>query len=254
MMNIRSLMGIGPHLQDEQIALYVDALKLKRTNQLPANLRAHVAQCQLCRKNITELFSLLIDEDYSNAGPHPFFDEVELKRSWLPREFVRLAAAIVALVGIAVVVYYVGVVRKSGEAPPSIAGGTQTSADTLVAAEGHSPQVSQPSGQPLASRFEPWPPLEDIVNTEFRSGNLVAVVPKNDETFSAEGQKIEFDWKGYSATDVTLTILDNRAASVYTAQVTALPFVAGTTLPAGLYYWKIQNSAELMHVGKFRVK
>ena len=248
MSDIRSFVGINRHLQDEQVALYVDALKLNKTDRLPADVRRHVAQCQACRKNITELFSLLINEDYSNAGPHPFFDETELKRSWFPREFVRMAAAIVALVGVAVVVYYIGVVRKGAEAPPSIAGGSLTSADST------SPQAPQHSGELLADRFEAWPPLEDMVNTEFRSGNLEAVVPKNDETYGTKTQNIEFSWKGYSGNDVTLTIIDNKGKNIFSSRVDTLPFVTGRVLPVGLYYWKIQNSAELMHVGKFRVK
>jgi len=254
MTNVRSFMGISPHLQDEQVALYVDALKLNRTNELPSNLREHVAQCQECRKNITGLYSLLIDEDYSNAGPHPFFDEVGLKRSWFPREFVRLAAAIVALVGVALVVYYVGVVRKGGEAPPSVAGGSQISADSSAQIREPAPQAPQQSGELIAGRFDAWPPLEDMVNTEFRSGNLIAVVPKNDETYSTRAPKIEFSWKGYSGNDITLTIMDNKGKSIYKSQVGALPFAVERAFPAGLYYWKIQNSAELMHVGKFRVK
>lgn len=254
MTNVRSFMGISRHLQDEQIALYVDALKLNRTNRLPANLREHVAQCQACRKNITELYSLLRDEDYSNAGPHPFFDEVSLKQSRFPGEFLRLAAAIVALVGVAFVVYYLGVVRKGGEAPPSIAGGSQISADSSTRAGEPSPQAPQQSGALVADRFEAWPPLEDMVNSEFRSGNLESVVPKDDETFSTKAQKFEFNWKGYSGNDVTLTIMDNTGKSIYRSHVDALPFIAEKTFPEGLYYWKIQNSAELMHVGKFRVK
>ena len=50
------------HLNEEGIALYVDALKLNTLEQLPEPVLEHVSECAACKLNIEELFQLLEEE------------------------------------------------------------------------------------------------------------------------------------------------------------------------------------------------
>src|SRR5664279_4340394 len=80
------------HLNEEGVALFVDALKLDRTGELPREVREHVAGCQTCKKEVTGLFSLLGDEDYGNTPEHPYFDHEGQRLNKLSTYIVRIAA------------------------------------------------------------------------------------------------------------------------------------------------------------------
>jgi hypothetical protein len=51
--------GIEPHLTEQELAQYVDALILDKQDQLPEEIRAHVADCVQRKKNIIETLELI---------------------------------------------------------------------------------------------------------------------------------------------------------------------------------------------------
>jgi hypothetical protein len=60
-----------PHLSEQEISLYVDALKLNRTEQLAHNLVDHVAACLECKREIMQLHDVLREVKYDRAEEHP---------------------------------------------------------------------------------------------------------------------------------------------------------------------------------------
>ncbi len=92
------------HLTEEAVALYVDALKLDRLRMLPQSMLEHVETCETCKEEITGLFSLLAEEDYSKVTLHPFLVEAGNKTQWSISTFLRIAAIVVAVAGIGAIV------------------------------------------------------------------------------------------------------------------------------------------------------
>jgi hypothetical protein len=81
MFPVERMFGRRSHLSQEDIALYVDAIKLDRSDQMQKELRSHVADCEHCKMEITELCSLLEEQEYSREELHPYFDARRSRRS-----------------------------------------------------------------------------------------------------------------------------------------------------------------------------
>ncbi len=67
------------HLNDNSVALYVDAVKLGLINRLPDSIYDHAQDCLSCTTAILQLQDLLSDEDYSEMTSHPYFGELHSK-------------------------------------------------------------------------------------------------------------------------------------------------------------------------------
>lgn len=59
------------HLTDEQIALYVDALKLHRVELLCKKIKTHAQKCPKCAPKVLELFEILLPVHYNKNEKHP---------------------------------------------------------------------------------------------------------------------------------------------------------------------------------------
>ena len=88
----------GRHLSDVGVSLYVDALKLERTSDLPEEILRHVQKCQKCKVEIMGLYTVLQDQDYSRLGPHPFFDAQETGKREKGIPIYRIAAGFAVIV------------------------------------------------------------------------------------------------------------------------------------------------------------
>ncbi len=230
------------HLTDEGVALYVDALKLGKTDQLPREVREHVAGCQECRKNITGLFALVGDQESGQEVRHPYFDGPKEAR---PGSMLyRIAAALVAVAGVGVLAYYVVKVNSARES-------LQTELNPQISRQdsaGQRGNVREPATgeQAFAANFTPFPELEDMVGTHSRSSQIEVRSPKNGATVRGN---ILFDWQGDGV--VTLELVNNKGMTVYSAKARKPPFVVARLTPPGLYYWKLQSAEEILYVGKF---
>ncbi|MEL6559362.1 MAG: hypothetical protein AAFQ94_14320 [Bacteroidota bacterium] len=63
------------HLNDTAILLYVDGLKLGKTDLLPEELLNHVSECEECRLKIFEYYEFVNEDDVTT--PHPYFSKNE---------------------------------------------------------------------------------------------------------------------------------------------------------------------------------
>lgn len=59
------------HLTREQIALYVDALKLNRVEWLDKKITAHTQECERCANEVFESYSILMPAKYDKNEQHP---------------------------------------------------------------------------------------------------------------------------------------------------------------------------------------
>jgi hypothetical protein len=248
----KSLFRPDSHLTVEAVALYVDALKLDRLQGLPQAMLEHVEKCETCKGDVTNLFSLLVGEDYSTVTQHPFLNKAEQKpRSPLPA-ILRIAAVIVAVIGIGAMV--AALYLRDDEAvtvTPAVAGHAQ--GDT-IASEGPKEagnKKKQESQKAFAARFVESPELEDLMRSSLRSAETEVLSPANG-TSTRDG--LFFRWTTSAAPPFDLTILDNRGFSVKSIALEISAFRMKDSLQAGLYYWKIIAEGNLLHVGKFFVR
>ena len=79
------------HLNDLGISLYAEALQEQRLETLNGDMRRHVADCQICRVEVSSLTDLLSDEGVAASAPAMAPETV----SWFQR-----IAAILLLAGI----------------------------------------------------------------------------------------------------------------------------------------------------------
>lgn len=242
---MRLLFSERGHLNEEGVALYVDALRLERTERLPEPIREHVAGCQECRREVTGLYSLLEGEPLPRN--HPTLGRAP--RNWsIPPVVYRLAAVIVAVVGVGVLAYFLW--RPSG--------GTDRTPDVATAV----PQVGESTGVPDATRprslegsaiaadFRPDDELEGLIGSETRGEAFDVKSPGE----RSRGEAVTFAWETTEQGPWTIALLNNRGNVIRKAAVGSTPFVLRGPFKPGLYYWKVIRNDELSYVGKFRVE
>jgi hypothetical protein len=245
------LFGSGGHLTEEGVALYVDALKLGRMDALPGTILDHVQRCQLCKEEITGLYVLVADADYTGAGPHPFFDSPPAVESTDRRYIFRIAATIVAVIGAGALVYMMFLRSPEGSVVqrPLV---TEVRADSTIHTQRTGTQTPAVDRQELlAARFAGSPELEDLVQSTLRSEETTIRTPANGSTVRT-GAK--FSWTTSAHPPFELSVLDNQRHTVRSYHVPATEFVLRDSLGAGLYYWKLAADGDLLHVGKFIVR
>ncbi len=233
------------HLDEEGVALYVDALRLERTERLPEALLAHVAGCQECRKNVTGLFSLLAKEPLEAS--HPTLGSTEKARRIPPAAY-RIAAMVVAAIGIATVVYFYTrketPVQESPQVATAVPGGTDSMSAPSAAQPEHAAQKD------IAANFKPYEELEGLVGSELRGESFEVNSPGE----LSDRQAVKFSWKTAGSGPWKIVVLNNRGDIVKEAEIRSASFVLEGPFKPGLYYWKVIQNDELAHVGKFRVE
>jgi len=240
------------HLSEEGIALYVDALKLGRLEDMPHDILDHVEHCGLCKAQIIELDSTLPQGIYDSISRHPFFDQKihEPKVHFLyPAYKVAAVVATVTLVGAG---YFYIISQNSNHSPASK---TSSSVVEQSTNKQNDLKIAQPAEENkdkalLAENFVESPNLEDLVHGQFRSSSISAVSPVVGKVTS---QPITFRWKNYDE-PITLKIMNNKEMVVTTSKVDGNSLTLKENLNPGLYYWKLETEDELLFVGKFIVK
>ena len=245
------LFGSGGHLTEEGVALYVDALKLGRTDALPGTILDHVQRCQPCKEEITGLYALVADEDYAGTGSHPFFDSPPAVESTDRRYMFRIAATIVAMLGLGTLGYvlFLRSPESSMVQRPAV---TETRTDTTIHTQRPERQTPVVNRQELlAARFTESPELEDLVQSTVRSEETTIQTPANGSTVRSGAT---FSWTTSVHPPFELSVLDNQRHTVRSYRVPTTQFVLRDSLEAGLYYWKLAAEGDLLHVGKFIVR
>jgi hypothetical protein len=247
---LNSLRNDG-HLSAKATALYVDALKLGRLDQLPRGFRMHVEECFECKTEVTGLFSLVADSDYSQEGPHPTFDASESARSAATPALLKAAASIAAVVGLSALGYW----WFSHGSQSAVEGAAQLAhhpamADTVQIHNSREERVVTRQ-QPLAAAFAESPEMEDLMKSAVRSEEVEVRSPVDGVTVR---RGIRFEWTATAKPPFELLILDNRERTVRSVQLQECAYVMKDSLPGGLYYWKLIGEGELLHVGKFKVR
>jgi hypothetical protein len=242
--------GGEKHLNEEGVALYVDALKLNTLSQLPPAVRDHVADCHVCKKDITGLFTLLDDVDYSGVQSHPLFRLPRPGTSPVPL-LMKIAAVLVGVAGLATLAYYMGPLRQEQPSRQTSQGDAGRGVDSVQKGQDTGTQFTMATKEEFASNYNVDPELEDLVNGRSRSAALSVMTPANG---SVPGPDAVFSWKGEERKPLAVSIMNNRGDAVLSESGLHARFVLKQRLSPGLYYWKIESETELLYVGKFFVQ
>jgi hypothetical protein len=225
------------HLNEEGVALCVDALSLERSGGLPLQIQSHLDECGYCKGEVMSLYDLRSDDEPVDGAGHPYFG----RRKRLQMTLYRVAAAIVLTLAVSAIAVYV--FRQQGLHVPD-----QAVPPPVLPTD----SVSVPSDATdvYAARFVPSENLEGLVGGALRSASVDVKSPVVGERV---GGQLRFEWMGGLGPEYSLEILTNTEEARFNVAVREQRYVLNEKLEPGLYYWKLIDGGELVYVGKFIV-
>jgi hypothetical protein len=239
-----NLFDENSHLNEEGVALYVDALNLNTFEQLPEPVLEHVSECDTCKLNIEELFQLLEEEVEKPEEQRSFFRSRPKLESLNRSIFYRIAA--VLLVGIGLY----GIIRLGlpGRDQGKIEGSTQIIPPSSAGIDSSSKGTAK---NLLSDNYAVSPELEGMIGVHYRSSDIEVESPTVGERIHG---KVAFKWAWGEKEKVILKIVNNKGKEVVFAQTNENGYEFSGTLDRGLYYWRLETANELLYVGKFIVE
>ena len=239
-----NLFDENSHLNEEGVALYVDALNLNTFEQLPEPVLEHVSECDTCKLNIEELFQLLEEEVEKPEEQHSFFRPRPKLESLNRSIFYRIAA--VLLVGIGLY----GIIRLGlpGRDQGKIEGSTQIIPPSSAGIDSSSKGTAK---NLLSDNYAVSPELEGMIGVHYRSSDIDVESPTVGERIHG---KVTFKWAWGEKEKVILKIVNNKGKEVVYAETNENGYEFSGALDRGLYYWRLETANELLYVGKFIVE
>lgn len=251
-MKTRTFFSDSNHLSENGIALYVDAVKLERIDNLPRVIIDHVEECEECKMKVMHVVEIMAEQPYDETIQHPFFGAKELVSS--PYSVVyRIAAVFVIAAFIGTFYYFLadgmhGTMQNERSLSTQQQTQTPVSFDSLAVEQKRSPAKS--TDDLIAANSEPSANYEDLVQTQFRSTTFEIVSPEIGEIVQ---NPVTFRWKQYEKR-ITIKILSNKELTLVSTTLSGDSFTTSKKFSPGLYYWKLETDNELLFVGKFLVK
>lgn len=273
------MMSRDGHLNEEVTALFVDALMQKKKPDVPQEVLEHVDTCPDCKNSIIDIVTFLGNPDATDRKP------IKRRKSHPNGKYYvyrgRIAAAITAF-AVLLSVYLVflnnptlldtndSITNQSNQAisnTPQTPGNNQKQNPL-------SHSTIQPKPTPHSTKrvtrlspkeqtnhqanaaFQVNPNLENMIGSPVRGSMFEAVTPKNNTIVRPDGNSLDpvrFSWKEPLPIPHTLKIVTNSNREIYRFKVKKDSFVFNDKLEPGLYYWKLENTSELLYVGKFQV-
>ncbi len=257
------------HINDDAVALYVDALVQDSLPDLQDAVMIHVGECHQCKDKVLELTTFLRNPDASPAVHFLEQPQQQKRRRWIAPSM-RIAASLFTaalLVSAYFLVYKDGSFIKRNVFEPEI---YKKTTDTRVEKTNLENQKPIPSKNLVAQRdttkttskkdpkidnsdFQVNPNLENMIDSQYRSSVTKVLSPRNNARLSGD---ITFKWEKVQSARpaLTLKILDNKNKLFCEYEVSGNGFVLKEKLPPGLFYWKLENREDLLYIGKFFIK
>ncbi|KAA3633187.1 MAG: hypothetical protein DWQ02_13545 [Bacteroidetes bacterium] len=240
-----------------------------KLDNLPNTVLDHVESCEMCHAEIVELFSILSQietQSQSVSGDGGKSRIINLK----PIYRLALVAAVTAL---AIFFYFRDNPNLQHQSVQEIAADTSSAANdnTLEIAEENTSQKPAPNtGNPLpdqenppisnepeqdqlyAANFSPSDDYEALIGTTVRSAAVTDIAPKAGSHFNRQ-EIITFSWDLEKSDLFYVTILNNREEIIIRQEINGSEFSTSKLTTPGLYYWKLENDAEILYVGKILI-
>ena len=256
MFNFVVMENIGSHLSEENISLAVDNLLFPGKQSLPNFISNHLDECTHCKMLVLENYETLkeVEKIYLSSSEN---SQTEFKTS---KSFFYKVAAILVLFIISSVLLYYFFLYDKGLKPIKISNTTQLKSKDTVTIKDSVKEIVKDNNQlnkqialNQKTAFEPSLNLESIVKANFRSKSITTLSPGNGKNFKLK-QSIPFSFKSNGEQNSILKIIDNKENVIFSVPLQSEFYTFQNNLPSGLYYWKLENSDELLTAGKFTVK
>lgn len=217
----------------------------------------HMLSCRICRDRVHLLEETLQEieirqkKSFREAENRHTGKEIRAKHRIY---YLRIAAAVILIMSISVLTYFIVSERKLTRQLPAA---SENLADTLLKTqedrhpgpgiqnEGINEKVKN---EPvlMAKNFVPDPFYERLVEEKYRNAGKIILDPLSDTLTRIP----VFKWREPYPQTLILKILDNRAKEVFED-----PLINGTvpavSLKPGLYYWQLQDENETLYTGRF---
>jgi hypothetical protein len=256
------------HLNDEGTALFVDALHLNKTGNLPEEIQTHVDSCEICKKTILDLV-MLTDGAYAiSEKDHPYFGKIRSTDSDKKGNtffYLKIAAMIIVIAALFFLINKnvqkpkdIRIVQNDENTEPS--GSNEKTApvdddedqEAVLPAKDESQILS--NRKLYASNYQKSSVLEEMINTRTRSSSVNILTPLNHQRYQTN-EKIVFKWTlPKKQIPFTLIILNNREDTVKIAEGLRETYALKEKLTPGLYYWKLETEDDLFYLGKFLIE
>ena len=257
------------HLSDEASAFIVEALLQGDITGAPDDALTHVEACRECKDKIMEVVTFRSNPVSAGTVGMHFAKKSQTRRDWL---FYRgkIAAIFVVfalLAGAYLLIYknppltrdfqedafskkaYKTPLSNNSPSSPVEKTDDKKAPQENPSANGVKTDPVKPgNGKNGHSRFEVNPNLENMIGSHLRSGGIEVVTPANNSSLVPP---IHFSWNRELMTPHTLKIVNNKNLELFTYTVQGNGFDFPGPLDVGLFYWKLENSNELLYVGKF---
>ena len=269
------------HPPAEDLARYIDGLGDGRASfsypgrspvliPLPASLIEHVENCAHCQGQILDVQFYLRDplraiDPLRVAGIPP---AAHRRPVWL-FPALRIAAAAFMFILLAAIFYQLPrhhlpapetairtePLRQPVPGARSPEAGSENRAPARRQGEPDRPGEAAANGASARDRgipdvFAVNPNLESMVGSRSRGLAIEVYSPPNQARLTGE---ITFSWKEFKRESLSLVIVNNRNAAIFSTPVSGGSFLFRGTLRPGCYYWKLESPSELYFVGKFFV-
>lgn len=258
------------HLNDEYISLYIDAILLDKVSALPDEITEHAEECTLCKQSILSGYEFLKDDKTIDLEAHPYFGQKSnsaLKKTDYS-VFYRIAASFVFIVSAGLIAYYT-VINKPGEKntltenidtvsikKDSLKNDELVKEKELLIKEPNEIKVEDLTAENIleGEEFQVSPVILSMLGNINRSGYLEVIRPKDSVIFAAS-EKIKFTWETDIEKELTLKIYNNKDILIFESKtVESKELLFENKLMHGSYYWKIESTDELFHLGLFFIK
>ncbi len=205
------------HISKEMIALCAEEFQKKDTDKIPKDVQNHVEECFECKEAIVDVSSMLTMAPDIRGIPTELLE----KHETVPHR--KNTWKTILYTSIIVLMFSALILQKRGA-------GTN---DTVFSSD---------------------PMYEHYIGSQYRSdaGQLNIISPQ--VGMITNGEKVEFRWEYNNVERLQLTVLNNRQEIVVSTQSNDQRYMLTSTLPKGLYYWKLESATDLLYVGKFIVE
>jgi hypothetical protein len=254
------------HLNDEGIALYVDALILNREGILSIEIHEHIQICHQCKEEAFALYAVMQkDNIIQNTVNHPCFDEsrVDTTKKFMAGSFFKMAVVIILILSIGTLMYYITshfhrshvsyitvnhpLINKAKNIESQ-----QNLKDTvIVAVQKDSPKLSNTR---LASTLKKSALYESLIVSQYRNADIEVSFPPLNYSFHSK-QDLVFKLNGDISASLVLIIFDNQGKKLIEINdISNKNIFITKKLFYGLYYWKLMKEDNVIQMGKFFVK
>ncbi len=250
------------HISDIYIAICSDRLKEERVDLVPAKIRSHLENCELCRNSVLDIFSTtLSSEKITLTGSGLFSKHSFSGKPFHSSLFLRTAATFFILALITGI--YIRTGNRTHKTVSPIKQITRT--DHIIheikssKRESNYNKIEKTATSqkiykvpvPEPDPFKDNPNLEYMVDSHHR-GRLIHII--SPEFKILKKGVIVFKWENHIDKNLKLKILNNRNETLYIFNAEGSMVKFSGELDPGLYYWKLEDSDNLYHVGKFLIE